>query len=91
MHKFCHPKHGIHLDCDSYLSKVGFALSIYHTVNLIMRHGKEENFRKPWLLDHFLTERTEDYYRWCYIGTDPATWKVKPITQLEQMQHICQG
>lgn len=91
MHKFCHPKHRVHFDCDSYFIKGRICPFNLPYCELDHEAWERENFRKPWLLDHFLTENTEDYYRQYYTGTDPATWKVKPITQLEQMQHICQG
>lgn len=38
---------------------------------------REENCKELGLLDHFLTEYTEDYYRQDYLGIDPASWKVK--------------
>lgn len=37
---------------------------------------RKENFREPGLLDHFLTEHTEDYCKQDYLGIDSATWKV---------------
>lgn len=39
---------------------------------------REENCRETELLDHFLTECTEDYYGQDYLGIDQVTWKVKP-------------
>lgn len=34
---------------------------------------REENCRETELLDHFLTECTEDYYGQDYLGIDQAT------------------